>query len=152
MALSLSKLFRYTINRDEEMISTIGQEIEMTELYLEIEKHRFAERLDYVISTDEKLKDQVVPRLLIQPLVENSIKHGISKITGQGIIKVKVYEEEKDLLIEIYDNGPEFPEGLLSGYGLQNTYDKLTLVYKKPYEIKFNNQPEKFVQIRLCKI
>jgi sensor histidine kinase YesM len=152
MALSLSKLFRYTLNREVDMISTIGQEIEMTELYLEIEKHRFVERLNYSILVDDKIKERTVPRLLIQPLVENSIKHGISKITGQGFIKVKIFEQGKDLIIEIYDNGPCFPEGLLSGYGLQNTYDKLSLVYKKPYEIKFLNSPEKYVQITLKKI
>jgi two-component system LytT family sensor kinase len=121
----------------------------MAELYLEIEKHRFTERLTYNISVDDKLKERTVPRLLIQPLVENSIKHGISKITGQGNIEVKVYEQGKALFIEIYDNGPGFPEGLLSGYGLQNTYDKLSLVYKNPYEIKFVNSPEKYIQIKL---
>jgi len=149
MALSLSKLFRFTLNREENMLSTIGQEIEVAELYLEIEKHRYEERLEYHIIADEKLKERKVPRLLIQPLVENAVKHGISKITGKGIIKIKVYEQNDDLFIEIWDNGPEFPEGLLSGYGLQNTYDKLTLVYKRPYEIKFINRPEKYLQIVL---
>jgi sensor histidine kinase YesM len=149
MALSLAKLFRYTLNRDEKMVSTIGQEIEMVKLYLEIEKHRFEERLDFQILVGENIVEKVVPRLLIQPLVENSIKHGISKITGQGCIIVKVFEQKNDLVIEIFDNGPEFPEGLLSGYGLQNTYDKLTMVYKKPYEIKFINSPEKHISIRL---
>jgi two-component system LytT family sensor kinase len=75
--------------------------------------------------------------------------NGISQITGQGIIKLKIYEQAKNLFIEIYDNGPEFPQGLITGYGLQNTYDKLTLVYKKPYEIRFVNEPEKYIQIKL---
>ena len=149
MALSLSKLFRYNMKHEEDMVSTIGQEIEMVQLYLQIEKQRYADRLTFDIIADENLNERQVPRFLIQPLVENAIKHGTSKITGQGIIKLKIYEQDKNLFIEIYDNGPAFPKGLISGYGLQNTYDKLTLVYKKPYEIQFVNEPEKYIQIKL---
>jgi sensor histidine kinase YesM len=149
MALSLSKLFRYNLNREENMMSTIGQEIEMVELYLQIEKQRFSDRLSFEFDVPENLYDRQVPRFLIQPLVENAIKHGISKITGQGLLKLKIYEQDKCLIIEIHDNGPEFPDGLSSGYGLQNTYDKLKLVYKKPYEIRFVNHPSKYIQIKL---
>jgi sensor histidine kinase YesM len=149
MALSLSKLFRYNMNREEDMLSTIGQEIEMVKLYLQIEKQRYTDRLSFNISANENLNERQVPRFLIQPLVENAIKHGISKITGPGVIKLKIYEKGKNLFIEIHDNGPEFPQGLITGYGLQNTYDKLTLVYKKPYEIRFVNEPEKYIQIKL---
>ncbi|MCX6326679.1 MAG: histidine kinase [Bacteroidia bacterium] len=149
MALSLSKLFRYNVNREEDMVSTIRQEIEMVQLYLNIEKQRFADRLSFEVSADENLYERQVPRFLIQPLVENAIKHGISQITGQGIIKLKIFEQGKNLFIEVHDNGPEFPQGLVTGYGLQNTYDKLTLVYKNPYEIRFVNEPEKFIQIKL---
>lgn len=149
MALSLSKLFRYNLNREEDMNSTIRQEIEMVQLYLQIEKQRFADRLTFEVSITENLYERQVPRFLIQPLVENAIKHGVSQITGQGIIKLKIYEEGKSLFIEIHDNGPWFPQGLVTGYGLQNTYDKLTLVYKKPYEVRFVNEPEKYIQIKL---
>lgn len=149
MALSLSKLFRYNLNREEDMNSTIRQEIEMVQLYLQIEKQRFPDRLTFEVSITENLYERPVPRFLIQPLVENAIKHGVSQITGQGIIKLKIYEEGKSLFIEIHDNGPQFPQGLVTGYGLQNTYDKLTLVYKKPYEVRFVNEPKKYIQIKL---
>jgi sensor histidine kinase YesM len=149
MALSLSKLFRYNLNREENMSSTIRQEIEMVQLYLQIEKQRFADRLSFEVSISENLYERQVPRFLIQPLIENAIKHGVSQITGQGVIKLKIYEESKYLFIEIHDNGPEFQQGLVTGYGLQNTYDKLTLVYKKPYEVRFVNKPEKYIQIKL---
>ena len=149
MALSLSKLFRYNLNREENMNSTIGQEIEMVELYLQIEKQRFSDRLSFEFDVPKTLYERQVPRFLIQPLVENAIKHGISKITGQGIIKLKIFEQEKSLIIEIHDNGKAFPDGLTTGYGLQNTYDKLRIVYKKPYEIRFVNHPSKYIQIKL---
>jgi sensor histidine kinase YesM len=149
MALSLSKLFRYNLNREENMTSTLRQEIEMVQLYLQIEKQRFADRLSFEVSISENLLERNVPRFLIQPLVENAIKHGVSKITGQGIVKLKIYEEGTSLFIEIHDNGPKFHQGLSTGYGLQNTYDKLTLVHKKPYEVRFINEPEKYIQIKL---
>lgn len=149
MALSLSNLFRYHLNREEEWIIPLGKEIEMIKLYLDIEKQRFSDRLDFRIMVDESLHDISIPRFIIQPLVENAIKQGISKIKAHGIVILKVYKEDKFLVIEIHDNGPDFPKGILTGYGLQNVYDKLTLIHKKPYEVKFVNYPEKFVQIKL---
>lgn len=149
MSLSLSKLFRYNLNREENMMSTIGQEIEMVELYLQIEKQRFSDRLNFEFDAPENFYDRQIPRFLIQPLVENAIKHGISQITGLGLIKLKIFEQDKSLIIEIHDNGPAFPDGLTTGYGLQNTFDKLKLVYKKPYEIRFVNHPSKYIQIKL---
>ena len=149
MALSLSKLFRYNVNREEQSLTSLGQEIEMVQLYLEIEKQRFGEKLDFSINADVSLYERQIPRFLIQPLVENSIKHGISKLKEDGKIILKVYAEDQNLFIEVYDNGPAFPDGVISGYGLQNMYDKLNLIYKKAYEVRFVNQPEKFIQIKL---
>jgi two-component system, LytTR family, sensor kinase len=149
MALSLSKLFRYNLNREDQLTTTIGEEIEMVQIYIEIEKQRFTERLNFSISVEPHLNNFEIPRFLIQPLVENAIKHGIAKIKEHGFLKIKVYELNQHCFIEIYDNGPGFPDGLLPGFGLQNTYDNLNLVYKKPYEIRFKNMPEKFIQIKL---
>lgn len=150
MALSLSKLFRYNVNRESELTTSLGEELEMVQLYLEIEKQRFGERLNFSIETDKQLYEKQIPRFLIQPLVENAIKHGISKIKGEGIIKLKIYSKEKGFCIEIHDNGPAFPiNDLVNGYGLQNTYDKLNLVYKKPYDLKFVNNDGKYLLIYL---
>ena len=151
MALSLSKLFRYNINKGNELFSTIRSEIEMVELYLTIEKNRFDEKLNYNIDVDERLEDFEIPRFLLQPLVENAVKHGISILTKQGEIKIKIFENEQTVIIEIYDNGPDFPGGLITGYGLQNTYEKLKHVYKKPFDIEFINLPEKKISIALSK-
>jgi two-component sensor histidine kinase len=150
MALTLSKLFRYNVNRESEYTTTLGEEIEMVQLYLEIEKQRFAERLNFSIDADKQLYNRQIPRFLIQPLVENAIKHGISKITGEGIIKLKVYQKDEGFCIEIHDNGPAFPiDSLVNGYGLQNTYDKLNMVYKRAYELKFINNDGKYLLINL---
>jgi two-component system LytT family sensor kinase len=142
MALSLSKLFRYNINKKEEHYAPLQEEIEMASIYLEIEKNRFEDKLNYTI---------IIPKFILQPLAENAVKHGISKITGKGMIRINIFGEANKVIIEIYDNGPEFPGGLISGYGLQNTYEKLKLLYKKPFDISFINTPEKKLMITLTK-
>ncbi|MFN8208570.1 MAG: histidine kinase [Bacteroidales bacterium] len=149
MALALSKLFRYNVNRQSELFSTIREELEMVQIYLEIEKERFGEKLNFFLSADESVQDKRIPRFIIQPLVENSIKHGISRVVGVGIIKVNVTEERGNLIIEVHDNGPGFPDDLLTGYGLQNICDKIELLSKRPYSINFNNGDDKHIRLEI---
>jgi sensor histidine kinase YesM len=151
MALSLSKLFRYNINKEEKNYSTLSEEVEMAGIYLDIEKNRFEDKLEYKIELQEQVKDFTVPQFILQPLAENAVKHGTSRISEKGIIRINIFELGQKVMIEIYDNGPEFPGGLISGYGLQNTYEKLKLLYKKPFDIEFINQPEKKLVITLTK-
>jgi sensor histidine kinase YesM len=149
MALALSKLFRYNINKENETYTTLKEEMEMTRTYLEIEKMRFNDKLDFVLEITPDLENMQIPRFLIQPLVENSIKHGLSKITKKGVVIVSVKEQDSNLVISVQDNGPAFPEDLLSGYGLQSIYDKLDLLYSDRYKIQFNNGDEKNITITL---
>ena len=151
MALSLSKLFQYNLNYDETMSIKISEEIKMIKLYLSIEKQRFSDKLEFQINADKKLQNITIPKFLLQPLVENAVKHGISKITGKGIIKVEVSDIENKISIKIFDNGPDFNDGMINGYGLQNTYEKLDLIYQKPYEIRFINGENKHIWLLLAK-
>lgn len=142
MALALSSLFRYNVNREGNVFSNISEEIEMVKLYLFVEKQRFNEKLNYLIEVDENILEVEIPKFLLQPLVENAVKHGISKINNNGFIKIEIKKAESDIEIKIFDNGPEFPDGIINGYGLQNTYEKLDMLCKKPYEIRFINVPK----------
>jgi len=151
MALSLSKLFRYNLNKEDEMFATISDEADMTATYLEIEKIRFEDKMNFSIDVQESLKDIRIPKFILQPLAENAVKHGISKLTGPGNIHIRVFEKSEKIIFEVADNGPEFPGGLMNGYGLQNVYDKLHLLYKKPFDVEFVNSPEKKVIITLNK-
>jgi sensor histidine kinase YesM len=151
MALSLSKLFRYNLNKGDDFFATLSEEVEMAQTYLEIEKIRFDDRMDFEIELADFLKDFRVPKFILQPLAENAVKHGISKVKKKGVISIRIFENENRVFIEIGDNGPAFPEGLISGYGLQNTYDKLKLLYQKPFEVMFVNKPEKKAVIVLSK-
>ena len=95
MAHSLSDLFKYAINRKGKENSTIKDEIEMVKTYLEIEKIRFGEHLQFHIDVDASLESKKIPLFLIQPLVENAIKHGVSKNVAQGLITIKIKKNRK---------------------------------------------------------
>lgn len=149
MALSLSKLFRYSINKDQSDWTTFKEEMEMVRIYLEVEKVRFDDRLSYSVELPKELEDYKIPRFMIQPLVENAVKHGISKSVKSGQIKVTVIQEGKKLFIAVSDDGPAFANDLAPGFGIQSIYDKLEILYKDKFEMDFINAPQKQVLIKL---
>ncbi|MGZ5219648.1 MAG: sensor histidine kinase [Chitinophagaceae bacterium] len=152
MTVALADLFRYSINYSNNNFSTIKEEIEMAEVYLQIEKIRFEDQLNYRINVDEKLNYYLVPRFVIQPLVENAVKHGL-KTTGQLTeIILEVVENGDGIIINVADTGPVFPEELNPGYGVKSVYDKLDLLFPGNYEIRFNNLPRKQVSIHIKKM
>lgn len=151
MVFSLSDLFRYSINSGGDNFSTIEEEIFLVRTYLEIEHVRFEDQLTFNIHVDEGLKDIMIPKFLIQPLIENAIKHGTSKIS-QGMIRLEIKRMHEDLCISVSDNGADFPKELNSGYGLKSTVDKLELLYKQDYQFQLLNEPTKQVQIILKNI
>ncbi len=151
MALSLSNLFRYSINKKGQQMSTINEEVLMVQNYLEIENIRFGDRLTFRLHIDDALKNEEIPMYILQPLVENAIKHGISKIRGEGFIMLEIKKELDNLLILVSDNGPDFPNGLVSGHGLQTVYDLLRLSYGDKASLKWENMPVKQISILIPK-
>ncbi|NMH88997.1 sensor histidine kinase [Flavivirga algicola] len=149
MALSLSNLFRYSINKKGQKMSTVEEEVLMVQNYLEIEKIRFGERLKFTTHIDEALTEEEIPMYILQPLVENAIKHGISKIRGEGHITLEIKKILELFLIIVSDNGPDFPNGLVSGHGLQTVYDLLRLSYGNRASLKWENTPKKHITISI---
>lgn len=149
MALSLSDLFRHSINRKGAKVNTLGDELSLVQNYLEIEQIRFGDRLDFSIDVEPDLLKVEIPMFILQPLVENAIKHGVSKIEGQGKIVLKVSKKDDGVLISVQDNGPDFPEGLVSGHGLQTVYDLLKLSYGDKVTISWRNEPQKEIMIQI---
>lgn len=149
MAHSLSDLFKYSINRKNENVGTIKDEIKMVKNYLEIEKIRFGDRLQFTIMVDTSIENHKIPLFLIQPLVENAVKHGISKNVKEGQIDINIEKKNTKLYISVSDNGPNFPEGLLSGHGLQTVYDLLHLNYKDNTSLNWTNTPQKKIFITI---
>jgi two-component system LytT family sensor kinase len=149
MAHSLSDLFKYSINRKDKKTSTVHDEVEMVKTYLDIEKIRFGDRLQFTVTVDQDLENHEIPLFLIQPLVENAVKHGISKNEGVGTIGLKISKEQNEIKISVSDNGPDFPEGLLSGHGLQTVFDLLRLTYGDKAALNWTNTPEKMIIITI---
>jgi len=148
MVVKLSELFRYSLNTNGGSFVTVAEELKIIKIYLEIEKIRFGENFEYSIDASDTFNDLLIPRFLIQPLVENACKHSISKIK-KGYLKIELTESDSMLQIRVIDNGPPFPEPLPMGFGLQSTLDKLNLLYPGIHSVSFENQPDKCVFITI---
>jgi two-component system LytT family sensor kinase len=151
MTLLLSKLFRYTTGRkNDDYFDTIENELEMVETYLSVEKVRFGDRLQFTTEvTDASLKSLLVPKFILQPLVENAVKHGIARMAEQGNILVRIFEKDGKLVLCVHDNGPLFPESMGAGYGIRSIQDKLKLLYGEDASIELHNEPLKTVNISI---
>ncbi|MEG6522914.1 histidine kinase [Desulfotomaculum sp. 1211_IL3151] len=123
----LSDLLRYNLKQDDEL-HTIGAEMDNIEKYLYIQKVRFKNRLEYEIDIADDIKHHRIPNMVIQPIVENAIIHGISTKRDAG--KIKIYAEKYKDHINIYvsDNGNGFPKEVLQG--LQQSQSKLGIGFR----------------------
>ncbi len=152
MTVALADLFRYSINYSSNNYSTVKEEVEMAEVYLVIEKIRFEDQLNCTIKVDEELKHYLVPRFILQPLIENAVKHGL-KATGQmTVIELEIKKNEAGFVMSVSDNGPAFPDEINPGYGVKSVYDKLELLFPGNFELKFSNTPRKQVSIQIKKL
>jgi len=147
MALALSDFYKHSINRKESPWSTLGEELNLLETYLGIEKIRFGERLHYTTEKVEALNKHPIPHFLLQPLVENAIKYGFNKTSNKIVIGIKTFLQNKQLHIKITDSGPPFSSQLNTGYGLRSVKKKLKLLYPNKHEIHFMNAPDKQVHL-----
>ncbi len=148
-ALKLSKLFRLRLSEKLATVIPLSKEIETIKLYLEIEEERFFDRFEYSIKVPQEINNINIPSDLLLHLVENSIKHGISKQIEKGILIIEIEKIEKQLLIKVFDNGPDFPDTPIYGTGLKSLFEKLDILYPNKYEFTIFNKPNKHVEIIL---
>ena len=126
----LSELFRYTLKSAEKNTVSVAEELEIVRTYLEIEKVRFGDRLQYDITCDAAVREFMIPALIIEPLVENSIKHGIASEVHGGKILVEVSQADGNCLISVIDNGKGIDNaGNVIGFGLRSVEERLQLRY-----------------------
>jgi sensor histidine kinase YesM len=152
MTVALADLFRYSINYSNHNFSTIDEEVEMTEVYLLIEKIRFEDKLNYSIAIEQGVGHYLIPRFVLQPVVENAVKHGLKATGNMTEIDINVKCRDTNLEITVADNGPAFPSELTPGYGVKSMFDKLDLLFPNNYEVHFTNQPQKQVSIQIHKL
>lgn len=108
LTVKLGEFFRSSFRSDREPVSTVAEELATTRSYLDIEKARFGDRLQVIEETDPEANDCDLPSFSLQPLVENSIVHGVSKKTGQGIVKITTRLRNDHLYCCVTDNGRGF--------------------------------------------
>ncbi len=148
MTMLLAKLFRYSTGRDGGVFTTLADELEMVRTYLRVEQVRFGDRLRFEVDGNKPEFDSLtIPQFLLQPLVENAIKHGIGKRADGGCIRVGISEVDGWLWLTVSDNGPPFADDLGGGYGLRSIQDKLRLLYADDATFELQNDPQKQVRI-----
>lgn len=152
MTIALADLFRYSINHSDHNYATVKDEVEMAEVYLQIEKIRFEDQLNYTLDIDKELNHYLVPRFVLQPVVENAVKHGLKATGKMTEILIEVKRGENGLELIVADNGPLFPAEISPGYGVKSMFDKLDLLFPGQYEVHFANEPRKQVTIRITKL
>lgn len=130
----LAELFRYSLQSSKKQEVTIREEIKAAKTYFAIEKARFGDNIQFNVNRDPDVEDQVIPALILQPLVENAVKHGFQQSGGPFSIDLDVKNVNGLILIEVKDSGPGFgnlgKEEIFShGTGLSNIRDRLQLHY-----------------------
>jgi len=130
----LADIFRYILRRAEKEFVPLAEELEMTQAYLEIERARFGERLRVETRVDPRSLHQLIPNLILQPLVENAVKHGLSRKRGAGTVTIDAAVTDGCLDLTVGDDGLGMPRPALEGVyergiGLRNLRDRLARLY-----------------------
>ena len=130
MVVRLGDLLRASLDAGAVDVVPLGREIELVERYLDIERMRFHDRLSVAVRVDPACLDAPVPHFILQPLVENAIRHGISARPGAGRVEVEAGREGSVLVLVVRDDGPGLAAGeAVPGIGLTNTRTRLEQLY-----------------------
>ena len=155
MIARLSELLRLSLENDGAQEVALHQELDFLKRYLEIQQVRFGDRLNVRFDVAPQTMDARVPNLLLQPLVENAIQHGIAPFSAPGEIHIQASRENGLLCLRVADNGPGLPAPKLAGgadgIGLANTRARLQQIYGGAHRFELRNGAERgaVVEIRI---
>jgi LytS/YehU family sensor histidine kinase len=125
----LSDVLREVLPSKKHAETTLDRELAFIEKYLTIEHVRFSDRLDVQWSIDPATRNILVPELILQPLVENAVRHGISRRTQAGVIEIIAKQANDEIILSVRDNGPGYRATAGEGLGLANTRERLSTLY-----------------------
>jgi len=153
MVLKLSKVLRRLL-RKHENFSTLREELSFIEDYLSIEVMRFGEKLRFEKDVAEETLDILVPSMLLQPLVENSIKHGLSSKVEGGTVRIRIRSADGKLQLLVEDDGVGIPESKLAtlldhGIGVSNVNERLKVLFGNEYRMWIESQPGQGTRIQM---
>lgn len=161
--LTLSQLFRLVLGEGKGII-TVRDEKELIYRYLQIQKMRFSKRFDYVIQIEEGILEESIPKLILQPFVENAIVHGFENIDEWGLLSIHGYRKENYLVFVVKDNGkgmsPEQTAAILEtedskryanqrigNYAIRNVKERLELKYKEEFRLEIFSEMSKGTEV-----
>jgi len=164
MVHALARLFRISISRGHELIP-IAKEIEHAESYLQIQKYRYKNQFTYEFDVDPGCLDYYCNKITLQPIIENSINHGLDLLVEEGRIQVEVLQDGEDILFRVRDNGvgmsQEQVDAILeqdpedrTGIGIRNVNDRLRIYFGAPYGLNITSELDvgTCVEIRMPKV
>jgi len=127
--MRLTSLLRGVLHRSETEFSTLGDEIDLARAYLDLEQIRFEDRLTVTVDVPAELQGRLIPTLILQPIVENAIKHGLEPLLTGGTLRVSAATDGRRLRVVVEDSGRWFVPATASGIGLRNVTDRLHSLY-----------------------
>lgn len=150
---ALSNYFRLSLNAGEEIV-TLRQELEHVRQYLFIQKERYGDKLDYHIDELDEIPELTLPKIVLQPLVENAIYHGIKESERPGKITITVSKRDTFIDICIADNGVGMEENTtskkeLGGVGLRNIQERLALFFGESFSMEIQSEPNVYTKVYL---
>ena len=153
LIIKLSALLRRLLRSHQHFV-TLRDELESIDEYLDIEAVRFGSRLRIIKDISPDTLDLIVPSMILQPLVENSIKHGLSRKVGAGSIVIRSRREHGRAMIEVEDDGMGFVldrlnQPMSSGIGLTNVRERLRVIYGATYQLTLHSEPGKGTSARI---
>jgi len=159
MVMALAKFFRMSLSGGRESI-TVEEELLQVENYLIIQQMRFDNAFTYEISCEEEIKKAITPKIVLQPLVENAIVHGLGTLGDSGLITVTAKKQNDLLIFEVHDNGCGIPlkklEHILetdphspNGFGLKNVHERIRLGCGPEYGLELESKPDEETTVRV---
>jgi two-component system, LytTR family, sensor kinase len=145
MIIRLAKIFRHVLTYHDRPFSSVNEEISFLQTYLEIEKVRFGDRLQITFEIEESISLLAIPTFILQPLVENSLKHGLGPKVGENLLTIRGRQVTDHIELTVEDNGVGANVSSSSrnstGLGLRNVEERLQTVYRGDAQFSFESVP-----------
>ena len=166
MLTALARFFRISLSKGSSIIP-IGDELEHARNYLAIQKMRYKNKFFADISVEQGVERLYTVKLIIQPILENAIYHGMEYADGDGEIHIRAFREGENMVIEVEDNGPGMPEQVVeqllnpgisvsaarpggTGIGLRNVHQRIQLTFGAAYGLTIRSEPDRGTVVRIC--
>lgn len=165
MLTALARFFRISLSRGNGMIP-IADELEHARHYLTIQKMRYKNKFSAEIWAEEGVESLYTIKLIVQPILENAIYHGMAYADGEGIISIRAFREREDVILEVTDNGPGMPEEVVerlldpggppaaqgakgSGIGFRNVHQRVRLTFGPAYGLTILSEPDDGTRVQI---